>query len=257
MKKFFCLTAFCCLVFWGCMDTTQDVTINADGSGVFKSSVNMSGMFDMLEMLKAMDTSSNEKLKTFGEKAVDTIINMKDIVDTSTTISAEEKRLLRLGTAHMQINPTDKVFIMTFSFPYKNFADLTEIFKLQQQGKSGLNLLGKDNQGLPGMEEEGAPPIGAMDKVFKYTWKDGLLERSIDKELMDKMIPDEQKDQMEQAGEMLDQMKLNMSFHLPRPVKSFTGERVKLSADKQTVTINASFKEMFESPKVLNYHIEY
>jgi hypothetical protein len=256
MKKFLCLITFCCLVFWGCIDTNQDVTINADGSGVFKTSVNMSGMFDMIEMLKAMDTSTNGKLNTFGEKAMDTVINMKDIVDTASNMSAEEKKLLRQGVAHMQINPTDKVFLMTFSFPYKNFADLSQIFKLQQQGKSGLNLLGKDKQ-LSGMDEEGAPPIGAMDKVFNYTWKDGLLERSIDKELMDKMIPEEQKGQMEQAAEMLDQMKLNMSFHLPRPVKSFTGERVKLSADKQTVTINATFKEMFESPKVLNYHIEY
>jgi hypothetical protein len=257
MKKFLCLITLCCFILWGCFETNQDVTINADGSGVFKTTMNIGGMFDMIEMLKAMDTSSNEKMSAFGQKAVDTMINMKDIVDTSTTMSAEEKRLLREGTVHMKINPDDKEFIMSFSYPYKNFSDLNQIFKLQQQGKTGLSMLGKDKKGLPGMDDENAPPIGEMDKAFTYTWKDGLLERTIDKSIVDKMIPDEQKDQMEQAGEMLDQMKMNMSFHLPRPVKSFTGDRVKLSADKKTVTINTTYKEMFEAPKSLNYHIEY
>jgi hypothetical protein len=257
MKKFLLLIVFCSVVLWGCFETNQDITIKADGSGVFKTTMNMGGMFDMLEMMKAFDTSSTGKMNGFGDKVVDTMIYMKDVVDTATTISAEDKRLLREGTIHMQVNPSDKVFIMSFSYPYKNFSDLNQLFKLQQQGKSGLNLLGKEKNGFPGLDNEDAPPVGEMDKAFQYTWKEGLLERSIDKDLLDKMIPEEQKSQMDQAGDMLDQMKMNMSFHLPRPVKSFTGEKVKLSSDKQTVTINASFKEMFESPKSLNYHIEY
>ena len=68
MKKvlFFVSIISCCLV--GCLDTVEDLTVNADGSGIYKNTVDMSGLFDMLGMIAMMDTSANSQIKKIADK---------------------------------------------------------------------------------------------------------------------------------------------------------------------------------------------
>ena len=63
MKKLLLLLLVSSICFWGCLNSEEDVTINADGSGVYQNTMDMSGMFDMMDMLAAMDTSQNSQLK--------------------------------------------------------------------------------------------------------------------------------------------------------------------------------------------------
>jgi len=42
----------------GCLDSEEDVTINPNGSGIYKTTVDMSGLFDMMQMAAMMDTSA-------------------------------------------------------------------------------------------------------------------------------------------------------------------------------------------------------
>ena len=66
MKKLLLLLLVTSICLWGCLNSDEDVTINADGSGVYQNTMDMSGMFDMMDMFAAMDTSQNSKLKKMG-----------------------------------------------------------------------------------------------------------------------------------------------------------------------------------------------
>src|SRR5687768_3780027 len=115
MKKLlYFLIAFATFCLTGCLDTQEDITIKDDGSGTYVSSVNMSGLFDMMQMAAAMDTSAKSELKNFSDKDIDSVIALKTFSDTASNLSAEEKQLFRDATMHFVINQDKKIFKMTF-----------------------------------------------------------------------------------------------------------------------------------------------
>src|SRR6478672_3866763 len=100
------LTAF---VLSGCLDSQEDVTIKGDGSGVYKNSIDMSGLFDMLQMAAMMDTSAASQLKQLSDKNIDSSFSLGAFTDTSSSLSAEDKALLKDGTVHLAVNQQNKV----------------------------------------------------------------------------------------------------------------------------------------------------
>ena len=93
MKKIFSFLIACtAILLTGCFDAVEELTIAPDGTGVYKSTMDMGGMFDMLEMMAAMDTSQNSDLKKFAEKDVDSTASLRSVVDTASNLSAEEKK---------------------------------------------------------------------------------------------------------------------------------------------------------------------
>jgi len=96
MKKilvFVSLTLLTVFVLTGCLDSQEDVNIKSDGSGVYKNSIDMSGLFDMLQMAAMMDTSASSQLKQLSDKNIDSTFSLGAITDTSSTLSAEDKAL--------------------------------------------------------------------------------------------------------------------------------------------------------------------
>jgi hypothetical protein len=57
--------------------------------------------------------------------------------------------------------------------------------------------------------------------------------------------------------EMMSSVKMNSVIKLPRPAKAVQGEKVKLSNDKKTVTINCTMKDILANPKAVEYRIQY
>ena len=117
MKKLLLLLLVSSICLWGCLNSEEDVTINADGSGVYQNTMDMSGMFDMMDMLAAMDTSQNSQLKKVSDKDIDSSFSFKSFIDTVTSLTADEKRLFEKATMRMNINQKQKKFKMTMSYP--------------------------------------------------------------------------------------------------------------------------------------------
>src|SRR4051812_3797977 len=98
MKKLLIFISLVAVCLTGCLDSQEDVTIQADGSGTFQNTIDMSGLFDMMQMAAAMDTSANSQLKSLTDKDLDSTFSLRSFTDTSTTLTAEEKALLQNGT---------------------------------------------------------------------------------------------------------------------------------------------------------------
>lgn len=246
------LTAFCLT---GCLDSNEDVTINTNGSGVFKNTIDLSGLFDMLQMVAMMDTSANSQIKSFSDKNIDSSFSLGALTDTATSLTAEEKALFKDATVRLQVNQNSKVFKATMTYPFKKVEDVQKIMDLQQTGK-GFNPMGKikNNPALAEMGDKGLPSTG---EITSTTFKNGFIERKIDSTKLNDLKNDDSFSQMQNADAMLKQITFSTTIHLPKVAKNASGSKLTLSDDKKTVRINYTLLDMFKTPKALEFKIEY
>jgi len=257
MKKIASLLLGCfALVLTGCLDTVEELTIGADGSGVYTNTVDMSGMISMLEMMAAMDTSAKNGLQSLKEQNMDSVLAFRDLIAQDSSLTAEQKRLF--SDAKMNIVMKGKEGVMKFgmTYPFKKLEDVAKIQAMNNAGK-GVGLFGnkgKDNPMMQGLGDEGLPDIG---KYLDLNLKNGLLERKVNAEKIKELQKDEKFQQMGQAEEMLESVTFTSIIRLPRPATAATGSKVELSADKKTVTIKTSMKDVMTNPKALDFRITY
>ena len=261
MKKFLFFISFTFLATFfltGCLDSQEDVTIKADGSGVYKNSVDMSGLFDMLQMAAMMDTSANSQMKKFSDKNIDSTFSLSAFADTSSKLTAEEKALLKDGTAHLTINQQNKVFKIDMTYPFKKVDDLQKILEIQKS-KKGFNPFKQagENPALQGLGGDSDSSTGSPLDGIDIVYKNGLIERKVDQKKLDAAKDTDAGNQLKGMGEMLNGVTFSTVIHLPRPVKSSTGEKISLSDDKKTVRMKYSLSDMMKNPKDLEFKIEY
>lgn len=244
----------------GCFDTLEELTISPDGTGTYQSTMDMGGMFDMIEMMAAMDTSSNGQLKKLADKDVDSVLNLRSIVDTSSELNDEQKRLFRDAKMSIAIKQKEKIFKMGMTYPFKNLEDVKKIIELNESGK-GVGLFGKEGNANPllgragnGNDSEAMP---GLSKVFDMTIQNGLIERKLNEEKLKKLMENDKMAEMGQAKQMLEGVTFRSIFHLPKAAKKITGTNATLSADKKTVTVKASMVDLFDNPQALSFRIEY
>jgi hypothetical protein len=246
MKKLLLLLVFTSTFLFGCFNSEEDVTINADGSGVYQNVMDMSGMFDMMDMIAAMDTSQNNQLKKVSDKDIDSTFSFKSFIDTVTSLTADQKKLFEKATMRMSINQKEKRFKMTTNYPFTKMDDLQKIIELQQSNKVPNPFNQSDNGGLP-----------AINKIMNISFKNGLIERKIDQEKIKNLENNEQLKDMDKAEQMLEAITFSSSFHLPRPVKNIAGEKLKLSSDKKTITVNYTLMDVIKAPSSFEFKVEY
>src|SRR3712207_4445873 len=88
------------VLFSGCFETTEDVTIAENGSGTYKIAMDFGGIFDMFDALKAMDTAGKSDMG-FPKERKDTTIHLRDSTDTATTLTAQQKALYKNATVNV------------------------------------------------------------------------------------------------------------------------------------------------------------
>jgi hypothetical protein len=254
MKKKFLLLVFSSLCLFGCLNTEEHTTINADGSGIYKSSVDMSGLFDMIEMAAMMDTSSNNPLKNISDKVIDSVVTFKSFIDTVTSLTADQKKLFKDATMRIKINEKEKAFNFTMTYPFAKMDDLQKLIELQKSDKLPNPLKESMAGEMPATTGGSLPSI---DKIMNVRFKKGLIERKIDQEKLNDLMNDEQFKEVGKVEEMLEAITFSSSFHLPKAAKNTTGEKLKLSDDKKTATISYTLLDMVKAPSSLEFKVEY
>ena len=117
MKKLlFVLTGLISLVFSGCLEIEQGVTLNNDGSGKLDLKTDMSQLMAMASMM-----GKGEKINK------DTVINYKAYLDTAKSLTDKEKELVGKASWRLRMNSDDGIFDLTL---HSDFKDLKEIDQL-------------------------------------------------------------------------------------------------------------------------------
>jgi hypothetical protein len=260
-RNLFCfLLLITTFLFTGCFETTEELTVNENGSGTYHYALDFSGLFDVMDAMKAMDTSSNSNMG-FAKGHKDTTIQLRDYTDTASSLTAAQKALYQKGTLHLVINEDQKQFNVTINLPYQKPGDLQKIVGLMGSDENGslLSKLFKEGNTM-GSEGDamGKGRLPDLNSFYDLLVKKGSIERKLNKTKYDSamqqyggQIP------LDQMQDMLSSVKLNTIIHLPHALKKVSGANATTSDDKKTVTVKGTLIDLFKAPEVFSYHIEY
>ena len=147
MKRFVSLSiVICCILLVGCFETTQEVTINKDGSGMFTNTTDLSNMIALIKQMGGDE--ANKMLNT------DTTISLTGVADSIAGLTAEQRGIVNKGTMKLTLNTQDEKLLVKLDFPFKKLSDV-ELLK-QILPKLSVSALKK----LPGGDQV---PAGAAD----------------------------------------------------------------------------------------------
>ena len=118
MKRFISLfILMCCIVLMGCFETTQEVTINKDGSGTYTNTTDLS---NMIGLLKQMGGDEASKLQN-----TDTTISLAGVADSIAGLTAEQRRIVNKGVMKLTMNAQDEKLIVKLNFPFEKLSDVS------------------------------------------------------------------------------------------------------------------------------------
>lgn len=250
MKKIVAiLIAASAILLTSCLETTQEITLNDDGSGTY---VNTNDMGKVLTIAKNMGGASTDKIP---QQAMDTSISFASVADSINDLSPEDKALLKKATMHIKMNVEDEQFITTMSFP---FSALNEIQKFNHlSGKMMMESMKDKMPGeMPG-EAAGMPETSSFDDYYTLDFSNGELKKTLNKEKYAGVEKDEFLNGMKQAGAMGIPVTTTFIINLPRPAEKAEGKNIKLSEDKKKVTISSTMDDFFDNPETLEFKIKY
>jgi hypothetical protein len=249
----FVLFLFVTIGFTGCLDIYEKIDVKKDGSGTVTMDMDMSQMLEMLQQYMG-----KEELEKKGMARMDTTINMKDILDSVTTLTADKKALLSTGTVHIKLDMDAKVFKTHMSFPFSNQGNLQKLYAALGDGSLGtaqlFKNLGGDQGGAGGAP---SPDINQFNGIYDFTCHDGLITKKVNQDKWKALQADPQMAQVKQAAQMGMEINYSTTIVLPRPVKKVDNATAKLSDDKKTVVMKFNLIDVFDHPEQFGYTIEY
>jgi hypothetical protein len=261
MKKitFFLLTCTA-FMFTGCFETTEELTINKNGSGTYHYAMDFKGLFDMLDAMKAMDTSGKADMGIPKERK-DTTINLRSFTDTATSLTSEQKELYQNATLNLLMDGTEKEFKVAMNMPFQKLGDVEKLVKVMSSDEGGnmLSKLFKESKTLGNAGSDDNPgKLPDLNSYYDLSVKKGNIERRLNQAKYDSVMQ-LYGSQMpaESMGEMLGSINLNTIIHLPKAAKKISGANATVSADKKTITIKGTLADLFKNPQVFSYRIEY
>jgi hypothetical protein len=258
------VAACMCLWLTSCIEINENVEIKENGSGKISTTTDLSQLVDMMQAFggEEMDKRKDEK--------IDTLIEMKSIVDTAKNLTADQKALLKNGKVRLKMNLAEKVFNVNMEFPFDNMEKYQQLNNLLSSGAGGMGnvmkaLMGNEPGGatkdttqiIDQPAQIGSPDMDQLTSVFDFNASNGLIKKTLNKEKYNKLMNDPQVQQMKQASDMGMEMLYTTTFKLPRPVKKVDNPAAKISDDKKTVTIRQNFLEIFSAPEKFEYTIQY
>jgi hypothetical protein len=235
----------------GCLETTQEININNDGSGTV---VNTSDFSALLGLAKQMGGAGD--LEKAGDMVKDTIISMEQGVDSIPNLSPEEKEILRKGSLRVSMNMKEEKFLTSLSIPFAKSSDLVVVNKLANKALSE-SMKDQMSGGLPIGDDQQMPEVSSFDDYYKFEFSAGEITKKLDKDKYAGAESDEYLKSMKEASSMGLSMKATYIINLPRPAEKAEGKGIKLSDDKKKVTITADLDDFFSDPEKLEYKIKF
>ena len=262
MLKLF-LVACCCVLMTACLEINENVEIKSNGSGTVSTTTDLSQLIEM------MQTFGGEEFEKKKDEKIDSVIELKKFIDTSTTIPADQKALLRNGKVRLRMNIAEKIFNINMEFPFDNLEKYQQLSNLLSSGAGGMDNIMKTMMGAPGGGKDSSigitdqpapvnsPGMEQLTSVFDFNASNGLIKKTLNQEKYKRLMADPQVMQLKQGSDMGMELMYTTTYKLPRPVKKVDNPSAKISDDKKTVIIRQNLLDMFTSPEKFEYTIQY
>lgn len=253
------------VVFSGCFDTLEEVTITENGSGTFVNSLDMG---KLLGLAKTMG-SGNDEMKDLDKLKMDTVIYLKDIKDSLKNLNATEKNIAATGTLKIQLDAPDEKMNFTFSFPFSKISEIAGIQNILKKAKQNIigdimeKIMGEEagkDEALLGNKDDDQKndDMGAnIDEYYTSVYEKGKFTRKLNKEKYAKVEDDKSLKSLQEMAQLGMAINMKTVINLPKPAKKAEGKGLKLSDDKKKITMEGTLDDFFEDASYFEYNIEY
>ena len=251
MKKFLSyLVVSCGLLLVGCFETTQEITINKNGTGVFSNTTDLS---NMLGLLKQMGGEEAEKMEN-----KDTTILLEGAADSIPGLTNDQKDIVNRGKMKLLLNMKDEKLVVKLDFPFQKLSDV-QMLKgiLPSLSVSALKKLPGANQVPAGGGASDSSKVKTFDSYFDDVVSRKVISRTLNKPKYATAADDEFMKSLQQMSGMGSPVTVNYVVNLPRKAKKVEGKAVKLSDDKKKVTVSVTSDDFFNDPSKFEYRIAY
>lgn len=255
------LAALIAVFFTACIQIEEEVALNDDGSGEISVRSDMGKLFELVKGF-----ASEEDLQKEGmDKAMDTMIYMKDKIDTAQNISAENKALLREGTMKVKLNMKENLFNLDMKYPFKNASDANKLYAainengMMEGALKGLNpnSAASGNGSDQAMPAPSGPGLEKFSSVYDISISKGEYKRTLNRARYDSLVNDPKLQESKGMMAMMGDMPMNLTVKLPRKAKSVSNPKATLSDDKKTVTLKNDLILALDSPQNMEIIIRY
>ena len=252
MKKFIALFSLVCTIFLVGCETTQEITINKDGSGLLSNTSDMSNLVGMLKMMGG--DSLNKAMPN-----TDTTILLAGIADSIEGLNAAQKKIIDQGTMKLTLNMQDEKLITKANFPFQKINDLKLLNAAMPKVSEAISKkLPAGDQMPSGLGAEGGKTqFKTFDDFFDVAVSENLISKTLNKTKYATVPNDQYMQSIKQMSGMGSPITSNYVINLPRPAKKVEGKAVTLSQDKKKVTITVTSDDFFDSPSKFEYKIQY
>lgn len=253
LKLFF--VAVGCVLFASCLEINEETQIKDNGSGQVSTTMDMAQLIDMMQAMggEEFDKKKDEKL--------DSVFNLKDVVDTAKNLTAEQKSLLRDGKVRIKMDLAQKEFKINMLYPFASLERLQKLNSTLSSGGMGFGKVMKgamgDNKDQGTEQSSDAPDMDQLMGIFDYNVSNGLIKKSVNPEKLKKLQDNPKMAEMKQGADMGIEVLYTVTYKLPRPAKKVDNAKAKLSDDKRTVTMRNNLMEIFTKPEQFAFTIEY
>ena len=243
-----------------CLDTEEKIVINADNSGSYSMSFDLGRMFKMLSSMGG-DKANPDKIK---EKK-DTTIFLKDLMNATDSLTAEEKILYKDGKVYLKLDEEKDEMKIEMSTPFKNMSDLASIknnfttvlnkLKAFDKATGEKQKLNVEEAGM----DAGAKSANPVSDQLTFKAAPGSVSNTINDiaAFKNKVATDSTFSMISQMTAMTGDFNYHTIIILPKAVKGYDGPGSTISTDKKTITFNTTLKEMVAHPEKVSYLVKY
>ncbi|PHN07676.1 hypothetical protein [Flavilitoribacter nigricans] len=235
MKRFLLLLVTASLFFLtGCLEVLEDVYLNADGSGKYQITMDMSELFSD-PMLKSIIDEQAKKEAGADEDApleMDSVMYFKDAPEFK-QLSASDQALIKDVSINMNASESKGEMVIRMNFPFSSLDDFEKMGEVMKK----LNVE-KDAGGPAGMMGNGM--FGTQGAQF-----------ALNKRVLTRMPMPDAKELLGQDEDNLAMMKMFFQgasyttvYHLPGKVKKT--DIPNAVVDGKTVTVENNFLDIIE-----------
>lgn len=223
---------------------TENVYINADGSG--KYNLDMDGSSFMAMMPKDSLTKQKSIDSTFTFKQL--FEEKKDSIAKLPAIEQAKLKKLEDFTMKMKMDYESQQFLFSMFTPFKSVADLQDVM----DGMGQLQKMNKGkNAGMGSMGDAGLFGGNATKVNYMYNGKKFSRKAIVDKEALSKM----DNDSLAQYKMIFESSKYILKYHFPKAVKTVSNKSAMFSEDRKTVTMEFNFNDCVKEPEKLNFEV--
>ena len=222
---------------------TEEITFDQSGSGKYDLKMDMSGMMGMMSSMK--DSTENQ----LPEK-MDTIINMKDLLESNNTsissLSASEKEIyntIKDMRVHSKMDTEAELFTLKFLYDFKNASDLNDI---QEKVKRAQKL-----------QENKVEEVAPTNQKVTYSYSKKKFSRNV--ELL-KLTSEQQAkfdEDLEQSAMFMGSSKYIIKYNFPKKIKSTNLKGAVISENGKTLTYETQMDNLLKNPKSLEFEIKF